>query len=163
MVFFFDRERACFRRSAKGPAAEDRAGRKAYQVKGSRSHFITQSSQEGPRHHSFTAWQQGTARASRILTRGPEGSQGRTCKTFRPNPAFETEEAITQLGTGEALVSFLAEDGSPGIVERAFILPPQSQMGIVDDSVRKEVLALSEIGPKYDVLIDGNQHTSTFL
>ena len=73
---------------------------------------------------------------------------------FRPTPGFETEEAITQLGTGEALVSFLGEDGSPGIVERAFILPPQSQMGIVDDSVRKEVLALSDIGPKYDVLID---------
>ena len=52
-------------------------------------------------------------------------------QTFRANPAFDTEEAITQLKTGEALVSFLDEDGAPGIVERATILPPQSSMSAI--------------------------------
>ncbi|MGN0794381.1 MAG: helicase HerA-like domain-containing protein [Aristaeellaceae bacterium] len=75
-------------------------------------------------------------------------------QTFRANPGFDTEEAITQLKTGEALVSFLDEDGAPGIVERATILPPQSSMDAIDAATRAEELRYSPFAGVYDQAID---------
>ena len=74
--------------------------------------------------------------------------------SYRANPAFDTEEAITTLGTGEALVSFLTEKGEPGMVEKVTILPPQSQMGTLDDSMRLMIINRSEFNGKYDTIID---------
>ena len=74
--------------------------------------------------------------------------------SFRPNPAFNTEEVISQLGIGEALVSTLQEDGTPSIVERCNILPPQSFMGTITQQEREDVINSSEIKGKYDVMID---------
>ena len=70
---------------------------------------------------------------------------------FRTNKEFNTEEAIRNLGTGEALVSFQNEKGEPNIVEKAIILPPQSKMGTIDDSVRLMVMANSLFKGKYDI------------
>ncbi|HPD00763.1 MAG TPA: DUF853 family protein, partial [Acetivibrio sp.] len=75
-------------------------------------------------------------------------------QTFRTNPDVDIETAITELATGEALVSCLDEHGSPGIVERAFILPPQSQMGTIDDTTRKDIISSSLIYGKYDKMVD---------
>ena len=75
-------------------------------------------------------------------------------QTFRTNPAFDTEEAITTLKTGEALVSFLDEDGAPGIVERATILPPQSSMNAITPEVRAEEIRTSYFAGMYDEAID---------
>ena len=75
-------------------------------------------------------------------------------QTFRTNPKFDTEEAITQLKTGEALVSFLDEDGAPGVVERATILPPQSSMNAISDEVRAEEIRTSYFAGVYDVAVD---------
>ncbi len=75
-------------------------------------------------------------------------------QTFRTNPKFDTEEAITQLKTGEALVSFLDEDGAPGIVERATILPPQSSMDAISAEVRAEEIRTSYFAGVYDEAID---------
>ncbi|MBQ3484925.1 MAG: DUF853 family protein [Clostridia bacterium] len=75
-------------------------------------------------------------------------------QTFRANPNFDTEEAITQLKTGEALVSFLDEDGAPGIVERATILPPQSSMDAIDAQTRAEELRYSPFTGVYDQTVD---------
>ena len=75
-------------------------------------------------------------------------------QTFRANPAFDTEEAITQLKTGEALVSFLDEDGAPGVVERATILPPQSSMNAISDEVRAEEIRTSYFAGVYDEPVD---------
>ena len=74
--------------------------------------------------------------------------------SYRANPEFNTEEAISLLGTGEALISFMNEKGEPNIVEKATILPPQSQMGTIDDSIRLMVVAKSEFNGKYDTVID---------
>lgn len=74
--------------------------------------------------------------------------------SYRSNPDFNTEDAILNLGTGEAIISFVNENGEPSIVEKATILPPQSQMGALDDSVRLMVLAKSEFKGKYDTLVD---------
>ena len=74
--------------------------------------------------------------------------------SFRSNPEFNTEEAILNLGTGEALISFVNEKGEPGIVQKATILPPQSQMGAIDDSTRLMVMNQSTFRGKYDTSID---------
>ncbi|MBQ7138126.1 MAG: DUF853 family protein [Clostridia bacterium] len=75
-------------------------------------------------------------------------------QTFRVNSKFDTEEVITQLKTGEALVSFLDEDGAPGVVERATILPPQSSMNAISDEVRQEEIRTSYFAGVYDEAVD---------
>jgi DNA helicase HerA-like ATPase len=74
--------------------------------------------------------------------------------TFRSNPAFDTGEAITQLNTGEALVSFLDEKGAPQMVERANILPPQGQIGPITVGERDQLLRSSLIYGVYENYID---------
>ncbi len=73
---------------------------------------------------------------------------------FRVNPDFKTIDAIKNLGTGEALISFQNEKGEPNIVEKAIILPPQSNMGAIDDSTRLMVMNNSLYKGKYDNLVD---------
>ena len=74
--------------------------------------------------------------------------------SFRTNPSLNTEETITSLGTGEALISLINESGEPSIVEKAFILPPQSSMGAIDDYTRQNIINNSRFKGKYDELID---------
>ena len=74
--------------------------------------------------------------------------------TFRANPAFKTDEAIMNLETGEALVSFLDEKGAPSIVERAKILFPLSQIGAVTEGQRLDIIKQSRIYGKYDTAVD---------
>ena len=75
-------------------------------------------------------------------------------QTFRPNPNFETETAITNLGVGEALVSCLDAKGAPGIVQQTLICPPQSRMGPLLDNERAEKLSHSPLKGKYDTAVD---------
>jgi DNA helicase HerA-like ATPase len=74
--------------------------------------------------------------------------------TFRQNPAFNTGEVITQLATGEALVSFLDEKGSPTAVERAIIVPPEGQVGPVTPEERRRIMQTSHVSGKYERTID---------
>ena len=74
--------------------------------------------------------------------------------TFRPNPAFKTDEAIMNLETGEALVSFLDEKGAPTVVERAKILFPLSQIGAITEGQRGDLIRQSRVYGKYDKPID---------
>lgn len=92
--------------------------------------------------------------ALRAFTPAEQKSVRAAAQTFRPNPAFDTETAIKELGTGEALVSCLEADGSPGIVERAFIMPPQSKFGTIDDFARLRIVNSSPMSGKYDVAVD---------
>ncbi|HHL32697.1 MAG TPA: DUF853 family protein [Oceanospirillales bacterium] len=75
-------------------------------------------------------------------------------ESFRPNPNFKTADAITQLGVGEALVSTLEEGGAPSVVDWVKIAPPRCRMGAATDSERKQVMARSPIGDKYDKDLD---------
>ncbi|MEO7578943.1 MAG: helicase HerA-like domain-containing protein, partial [Massilia sp.] len=75
-------------------------------------------------------------------------------ETFRPNPALDTAQVITELGVGEALVSFLDEKGRPNMVERAFILPPASQIGPIDAAARKAAIASSVVAGIYEKTVD---------
>jgi DNA helicase HerA-like ATPase len=74
--------------------------------------------------------------------------------TMRANPKIDTEKAITELGVGEALVSFLDEKGRPGMVERAWILPPASRIGPITPDERKAVIATSPVRGVYDKTVD---------
>ena len=75
-------------------------------------------------------------------------------QTFRTNPDFDTQTAITELGVGEALISCLDEAGVPQVVQRAFILPPQSRMGTITDEERANVIQNSGLKPKYGEAVD---------
>ena len=75
-------------------------------------------------------------------------------QSFRPNPDFDTETVITELGTGEALVSFLNEKGQPSVVERAYILSPQSSFDLLNESEQLALITTSPFHQKYATTID---------
>lgn len=75
-------------------------------------------------------------------------------ETFRQNPDIDTVQAIGSLNTGEALISFLTPSGSPDMVERALVLPPESQVGPADDAQRSAAIASSRMAGRYDTPID---------
>lgn len=75
-------------------------------------------------------------------------------ETFRPNPEFDTAEVISNLGIGEALVSVLDDKGTPGIVEKVNIVPPQSYIGAIDDELRSQFIDVSVFKSKYWDAVD---------
>jgi DNA helicase HerA-like ATPase len=75
-------------------------------------------------------------------------------ETYRPNPRFAIEEAIRDVGTGEAVTSFLEAKGIPGMAERTLVRPPSSQLGPIDPAIRAQLMRASGLGAKYDTAID---------
>ena len=73
---------------------------------------------------------------------------------MRANPKFKTEDAITELGVGEGLVSFLDAKGRPGVVERVYVLPPASRIGPITPDERKAVMAASPVAGVYEKTVD---------
>lgn len=92
--------------------------------------------------------------ALRAFTPKDQKAVKTAAETFRENPSFKTADAIMELGTGEALVSFLDEKGAPSIVERAKILFPLSQIGAVTEGQRGQIMNQSRLYGKYDKVID---------
>lgn len=92
--------------------------------------------------------------ALRAFTPKDQKAVRAAAQAFRPNPDFSTVEAISQLAVGEALVSFLDENGSPAIVEKAFVVPPQSHVGPLTAEQRKNLLDKSLVAGVYDKKID---------
>lgn len=88
----------------------------------------------------------------RSYTPSDERAIKAAANSFRTNPEFKTEDAIKALATGEALISFLNENGEPNIVERALILPPQSYMGTITDEERDSIIKQSRIYMKYETI-----------
>ena len=76
-------------------------------------------------------------------------------ESFRANPNFDTAEVISNLGTGQALVSVLDEKGVPTVVEQVNIVPPQSHIGAIEDDMRSQLIDLSEFKSKYWQAVDG--------
>src|SRR5690606_14731577 len=74
--------------------------------------------------------------------------------TFRPNPDFDSFQVITQLGTGEALVSTLGEKAVPSMVQRTLIRPPAARMGTITEQERRQVMAVSPVAMQYDQAVD---------
>ncbi len=92
--------------------------------------------------------------ALRAYTPNDQKDVAAAARTFRPNPAFKTEEVITQLAIGEALISFLEPSGVPGMVERGLVLPPESRVGAITPEERREVMAASRLAGRYDRVVD---------
>ena len=74
-------------------------------------------------------------------------------ETYRENPRFSVEQAILEVGVGEAVTSFLEKKGVPGIVKRTLIRPPSSQLGPITAAERKAVISASEFSRKYDTAV----------
>ncbi len=137
VVFFFDEAHLLFDDCSRTLMDKIEQVVRLIRSKGVGVYFITQSPTDIPMpvlgqlgnriQHALRAYTPLDQKAVRVAA-----------QTFRENPDFDTEEAITALKTGEALMSFLDENGAPGVVERATVLPPQSHMGAVSESERKD-------------------------
>jgi len=92
--------------------------------------------------------------ALRAFTPRDQKAVKSAAETMRANPKFKTEDAITELGVGEALVSFLDEKGRPAIVERVYVLPPASRIGPATPDERKAIMAASPVAGVYEKTVD---------
>ena len=92
--------------------------------------------------------------ALRAFTPRDQKAVKTAAETLRPNPKLKAEKVITELGVGEALVSFLDEKGSPCMVERAFIVPPGSQLGPITEEERAKIIQSSDVFGHYEKAVD---------
>ena len=153
MVFFFDEAHLLFDDCSKALLERIEQVIRLIRSKGVGVFFITQTPTDVP--SSVLSQLSGRVQhALRAFTPQEQKVVRATAQTFRVNPAFDTETALTQLATGEALLSFLQEDGTPSIVQRATILPPQSQIGMISDDLRRTFMDTDAIGEKYDEAFD---------
>ncbi len=153
MVFFFDEAHLLFDNMPKVLIQKIEQVVKLIRSKGVGVYFITQSPSDIP-DEVLAQLSNRVQHALRAYTPAEQKAVKTAAQTFRQNPAFDTTEAIMELGVGEALVSFLDEEGKPGIVERAFILPPQSLMGGIDETTRMSVIQSSALYQKYTIAVD---------
>ena len=153
LIFFFDEAHMLFDGTSKAMVDKIEQVIRLIRSKGVGIYFITQSPTDSPEH---LLGQLGNRiqHALRAYTPKDQKAVRTAADTFRPNPAFNTADAIMNLETGEALVSFLDEKGAPAVVERAKILFPLSQIGAISDSQRDEIIKRSRIWGRYDHPID---------
>ena len=153
MVFFFDEAHLLFDDMPKYMLTQVIQVVKLIRSKGIGLYFISQTPNDIPNDIQSQLGNR-VQHTLRAYTPAEQKIVKAVASSFRANPEFDTEEAIMSLGTGEALVTFLNEKGEPGIVEKVTVLPPQSQMGTIDESVRLDVINNSRFKGKYDELID---------
>ena len=153
LIFFFDEAHMLFDGTSKAMIDKIEQVIRLIRSKGVGIYFITQSPTDIPEN---ILGQLGNRiqHALRAYTPKDQKAVRTAADTFRPNPAFNTADAIMNLETGEALVSFLDEKGAPAVVERAKILFPLSQIGAISDSQRDEIIKRSRIWGRYDHPID---------
>ncbi len=153
MVFFFDEAHLLFSDCSKTLLDRVEQTVKLIRSKGVGVYFMTQN----PTDIStgvLTQLSNRVQHALRAYTPQEQKVVKAVAQTFRVNPAFDTEQALTELKTGEALLSFLQEDGSPMPVQKAIILPPQGAIGTISDELRATWIATDAIGDKYDTPFD---------
>ena len=153
LVFFFDEAHMLFDGTSKALLDKIEQVIRLIRSKGVGIYFITQSPTDIPEN---ILGQLGNRiqHALRAYTPKDQKAVKTAADTFRPNPAFKTDEAIMNLETGEALVSFLDEKGAPAVVERAKILFPLSQIGAITEGQRLDIIKQSRIYGKYDTPVD---------
>ena len=153
LVFFFDEAHMLFEGTSKALTDKIEQVIRLIRSKGVGIYFITQSPTDIPSNilgqlgnrvqHALRAYSTQDQKAVKVAA-----------DTFRANPAFKTYDTLLELGTGEALVSFLDEKGTPSIVERAKILFPLSQIGAITDDQRADLVRRSRLYGRYDHPID---------
>ena len=153
LVFFFDEAHMLFEGTSKALLDKIEQVIRLIRSKGVGIYFITQSPTDIPENILGQLGNR-VQHALRAYTPKDQKAVKTAADTFRPNPAFKTDEAITNLETGEALVSFLDEKGAPAVVERAKILFPLSQIGAITEGQRLDIIKQSRIYGKYDTPVD---------
>ena len=153
LVFFFDEAHMLFEGTSKALTDKIEQVIRLIRSKGVGIYFITQSPTDIP---SDILGQLGNRvqHALRAYTPQDQKAVKVAADTFRPNPAFKTYDTLLELGTGEALVSFLDEKGTPAVVERAKILFPLSQIGAITEDQRSDLIKRSRLYGRYDHPID---------
>ena len=149
MIFFFDEAHMLFKDTSKALTDKIEQIVRLIRSKGVGVYFISQSPSDLPESILGQCGNR-VQHALRAFTPKDQAAVKAAAKTFRPNPAFETEREILELGTGEALVSFLDEEGAPAMVQRAKILFPLSQIGAITDEQRAQIIQNSRICGKYE-------------
>ncbi|MBQ6205241.1 MAG: DUF853 family protein [Prevotella sp.] len=153
LVFFFDEAHMLFEGTSKALLDKIEQVIRLIRSKGVGIYFITQSPTDIPENILGQLGNR-VQHALRAYTPKDQKAVKTAADTFRANPEFKTDEAIMNLETGEALVSFLDEKGAPSIVERAKILFPLSQIGAVTEGQRLDIIKQSRIYGKYDTMVD---------
>lgn len=154
LVFFFDEAHMLFDGTSKALVDKIEQVVRLIRSKGVGVYFVTQSPTDIPEE---ILGQLGNRiqHALRAFTPKDQKAVRSAAQTFRTNPAFSTEQAIMELGTGEALVSFLDPKGAPSVVERAKILFPLSQIGAITDEERRVLIASAPLTIRaYDTAVD---------
>ncbi len=149
LVFFFDEAHMLFEDTSKALIDKIEQVIRLVRSKGVGIYFVTQSPTDIPENILGQLGNR-VQHALRAYTPKDQKAVRTAADTFRPNPEFKTEEAITNLETGEALVSMLDEKGAPTMVERARILFPLSQIGAISDSERDNLIKSSFLYGRYD-------------
>lgn len=152
-VFFFDEAHLLFNGTSKALLEKIEQVVKLIRSKGVGIYFVTQNPRDVPNgvlaqlgnkiEHALHAYSPSEQKAVKAAA-----------DSFRANPEFSTYDAIMELGTGEAVVSMLTEDGTPAIADIASILPPRSALGNVDDSEIDRVVKSSILYSKYEKVVD---------
>ena len=153
MIFFFDEAHLLFDGAPKALVQKIVQVVKLIRSKGVGVYFITQSPSDIP-NDVLAQLSNRVQHALRAYTPDEQKAVRAAARAFRKNPAFDTEEALMSVGVGEALVSFLDEEGIPSVVERAFILPPQSLMGPAEDRAVQSLIVSDEFDLKYRESVD---------
>jgi hypothetical protein len=153
LVFFFDEAHLLFNDLPSALGARIEQVVRLIRSKGIGVYFVTQN----PNDVSQVVLSQLGNRvqhALRAFTPNDQKAVKAAADTFRTNPRLDTTTVITQLAVGEALISFLDEGGTPGIVERAMVVPPASQIGPISPQQRQQIIASSPVAGVYEKAID---------
>ena len=153
LVFFFDEAHMLFDETSKALVDKIEQVVRLIRSKGVGVYFVTQSPTDIPEEILGQLGNR-VQHALRAFTPKDQKAVKTAAETFRENPSFKTADAIMELGTGEALVSFLDEKGAPSMVERAKILFPLSQIGAVTEGQRGQIINQSRLYGKYDKVVD---------
>lgn len=153
LVFFFDEAHLLFNDAPKVLLERIELVVRLVRSKGVGVYFVTQNPMDVP---DTVLAQLGNRvqHALRAFTPRDQKAVKATATTMRPKPGLDIEAAITELAVGEALVSFLDEKGRPGITERAYVIPPGSQIGPISEEQRKVLLAQSLVAGVYEKAVD---------
>jgi DNA helicase HerA-like ATPase len=153
LVFFFDEAHLLFNDAPKALLEKIEQVVRLIRSKGVGVYFVTQNPLDVP---ESVLGQLGNRvqHALRAFTPRDQKAVKTAATTMRPNPGLNIEQAITELGVGEALVSLLDEKGRPGVTERAYIIPPGSQIGPITPEERRKIIEGSAIFGHYENAVD---------
>lgn len=153
IVFFFDEAHLLFQEAPKALLSKVEQVARLVRSKGVGIYFITQVPSDVP-DNVLSQLGNKVQHALRAYTPSDQKAAHAAAQGFRPNPAFDTEKVLGELGIGEVLVSLLDDQGVPGMVERAKVLPPRSFLGVADDALINQSVTSCPLYPKYATAVD---------